>query len=208
MNRINMPNAFRALYALVIFSVNAPITLMSAEDESSIVELLPRGMDMIDETAAANYRRLVAMGEKAYPALAKELLRTTDATVAGRIISIFVESKGDKTIPRNALRQFYREREAVFQDRNRVRMMIAGGLGKVGERKDAALLQEMLSDPAVPVKVRALRGLAEIGGPESAEILKNWRRDRPKRAAAALETAVDVETEKAIDAIKQRRSGN
>lgn len=203
---MKVPKFLWLLFAFAIFS--GAIKVMSAEDESAeIVALLPRGMCIIDETVAANYRRLVAMGEKAYPALARELLQTTDATVAGGIIGMFVESKGDKTIPRVAIRRFYQDRTAAFHDQNRVRIMVANSLGDIGERQDAALLQQMLSDPTVPVKVNALRGFAKIGGPESVEFLVNWKTTRSKRQAAALEDAVDAEVDKAISAINRRMSG-
>ena len=182
--------------------------LLRAEDDAAVLNLLPRGMDTIDNTDAERYQRLLAMGEKAYPALARELLRTTDATIAGRIISIFSESRGNKKVPRAALRQFIRERISVFGDRARVKMMVANGLGKFGEREDAALLQEMLSDESAPVKIRALRGLSKIGGPDSVKFLKQWKMTRPKNQAAAVEKSVDTEAEKALDAINRRRSGD
>jgi HEAT repeat protein len=188
-----------------IAMVFRPIDMLSAEDDSAILELLPRGMDTIDNTSAANLQRLVAMGEKAYPALAKELLRTTNPTIAGRIISIFSESEGDKKIPRGALRKFLTERKSAFGDKGRIQMMAANGLARIGEREDGALLQEMLREEPAPVKIAALRALAEIGGPESVEFLKNWKTNRPKRDAAAIEFSVDSEVEKAVGAIDRRR---
>ena len=71
-----------------------------------ILALLPRGIDMLDANDLAGYNKLVSIGPYAHEALGEELLRVDDWITASRIIAVFVDSSGDKSVALKYLNRF------------------------------------------------------------------------------------------------------
>lgn len=168
-------------------------------DNKTILELLPRGIDMVDEAEARNYEQIIKMGESAYPALCHELLATKDDIIVGRILSIFIESKGDKTLPLTAIRKLASIRTGPSKQDTDMRVIVVQALGKMGKPEDAKYLHQQLNDPSDAVQINSIRSLGHIGGKESVSLIAAWVAKNKNRLPSA-----NAEAGKAIDFISQR----
>ncbi|RYD21487.1 MAG: hypothetical protein EOP88_11210 [Verrucomicrobiaceae bacterium] len=107
-----MPIKFPILLALLMSSglclaADAPLP----EDTTDYVALVDYCADhnptcgaSAESNAGKEWQALLDAGERAYPALADELVKTGDAEVVSVISQIFTQSSGDKTLPLQAMR--------------------------------------------------------------------------------------------------------
>lgn len=96
-----------------------------------------------DHAAFERYKDLLKAGEASYPALAEELLSSSDDDLIRAILSVFKQSKGDKTIPRRAMRKFI-ERHGRDNSSSGAVYAVTMALGVIGGAEDADLLKEYL----------------------------------------------------------------
>lgn len=153
--------------------------------------------DLLDERLVATERRLVAAGERVYPMLADLLSGTNDAVPASRILSVFVESTGDKTIPRKAIIRFIGRMlmNAKMRNTDHEQNLInaAEALGAIGNHQDSAVLYPLLEHPSEFVRLSAVRALAKIGNAGAAERIETVL----ERRANGL-TAREIENDKSF----------
>jgi len=99
----------------VVFVLSVLVSLMALQSfgkepeqlsEDQVLAIIPRSIDMLGADDQPNFEKLVSQGPVIHEALGKELLRLEDWITAGRIIAIFVESKGDKTVAHRYLKRF------------------------------------------------------------------------------------------------------
>lgn len=86
-----------------LHSLGEETEVLSREE---ILTLLPRGIDMEDANDITRYNKLVARGSSAHEVLGEELLRVDDWITASRIIAIFVDSSGDRSVAMKYLNRF------------------------------------------------------------------------------------------------------
>lgn len=90
-----------------------------------------------------NFLRLIDVGEPAYPALVEEMLQTKDSSKVSNIAAVFVRSKGDKTIPLQAMTQFVQLHGKEVPSYPGIEAVIRA-MGALGGEKEAQLLRELL----------------------------------------------------------------
>ena len=115
-----------------------------------VIPLLAHSIEMDSPKEIENYRILTEAGERAYPAMAEVLLAGSEPDVIRSIIPFFVNSKGDKTIPLQAMSK-YVEMHARETPINQELCVVFMALGKLGGVNEAALLRKFvdLEDPVV-----------------------------------------------------------
>ena len=95
-----------------------------------------------------NYLKLLDAGEAAYPALVEILSETNDRGMVSNIITVFIQSKGNKTIPLQAMTQYLelhaREESAQGEVRD-----VAIAFGKLGGPHEAIALRKLLDTDVV-----------------------------------------------------------
>ena len=178
-------------------------TANSGGKAAEILKLLPLGMDMPGDNEVANVRRLEAMGEKAYPVLADEMLRTDDPYRIGNILAIMEAGSADKTIPRLAVRRLLQRRNGT-ENPQVLALMGAHTLLKIGTADDTDLMIKLLDEPSPAIKRSALQTLGKIAGARSREFIKNWQKTRSKVYNDPAEREIDVEADRAVLAIALR----
>lgn len=192
------------LFCMPIYAQSSPQGTKINNEQ--ILALLPRGIDTLDEKDVQKYEQLVEMGATAYPALSAELLDTDSEIVASRIIGVFVESKGDKTVPRETIRKLVSKWDSSTRHGKAIREVSAEALGKIGTKEDASILLSLLNDKAKSVQIQSLRSLAKIGDENSIQQIQAWL-VKKKGAMSKEEQGKDSsihEAEKAAEVIQNR----
>jgi len=182
-------------------SGGTPSTSLS---DAEILALLPRGPDMHGDQQQANWRRLVALGEDAYPALCRALPKERDDIVTSRILGVFKQSKGDKAEPRRVVRSLL----AQTQD-PRILRQCASALAAFGKKEDAASMLPLLKREEEYVRSGAARALAKIGGePAAAEIRRMLSQRRSELTPKQQRTDASLDAmEQALKEINRRLAG-
>lgn len=130
-------------FVLFCFLVVSPVvhgeeqTLMKREE---VVRLFGRSVEMNSPKERENFRILQDAGERAYPALAEVLLSDSDPDAISNVVPIFLQSKGDKTIPLRAMMEFVElhiNDDPINQEINSV----IRGIGALGGAKEAEFLK-------------------------------------------------------------------
>ena len=205
----NIILVFVSFCAIMLFCM--PVQAQSSPqgtkmNNEEIIALLPRGTDMLDEKDVQRYEQLVKMGATAYPALSSELLNTTDEITASRIISIFVESKGDKTVPRETIRKLVSKWDSSTRHGKAIREVSAEALGKIGTKEDVSVLFSLLDDKDKSVQIQSLRSLAKVGDEQSIQQIRVWivkRRGSMSREEQDKDSSIH-EAERAAEVIQHR----
>ncbi|RYD48456.1 MAG: hypothetical protein EOP85_03510 [Verrucomicrobiaceae bacterium] len=101
-----------------------------------------------DNGSFETWMLLLDAGDRVYPALAEELLRTRDPLMVRGIATLFQQSAGDKAVPLEAMRTFVKQH--AREDPPLVQPVIMA-MGAIGTMEDADFLREYLdgTDPAV-----------------------------------------------------------
>jgi hypothetical protein len=185
--------------ALVVSHAGGQEPVRTPED-AAVIKLLPLGPDMMGPEMN-DFLKLVAMGEKAYPALCRFLETTDDSLAISRALSVFARSDGDKADPRRAIRRLLarsRDKDTLL-DAIRV-------LSRIGERADADILVNYLGHDHLFVRVNAARALAKLGDARTvgeAEALLESRLAHMDDEARAKDVSIE-ETRTAIEAMRRR----
>ncbi len=87
-----------------------------------------------------NFLTLRDAGERAYPALAELLAEAEDPATVSNIVPVFVQSKGDKTVPLNALNKYIEHQGSKTPTKGGL-FMVVRALGALGGAKEAATLR-------------------------------------------------------------------
>ncbi len=122
--------------------------LMSKEDVS---KLFGRSLEMNTPEELEKFRILCEAGESAYKALAEVLLDDkSDPDIIGNVISVFIQSKGDKTIPLQAMSR-YIELRAAEENMNQDICEVFAAFGAIGGVDEAKILRGFLisDDPLI-----------------------------------------------------------
>lgn len=164
--------------------------------KDEVVRLLPQGIDMLDHEQLNNYNQLVELGGRAYPGLIELLAEVDSSIMVSRIVSILVQSEGDKRQPRAAIKSILvrfpsGEREDIW-----CRIFALTALGRIGTIEDVASVTPFLDDADEKVRVNALRTLGLIGDEESAKQIEmrieRWRADPNDRSSAEAARSLEV----------------
>ena len=146
---IHMRNSF---FWSFILGMVLPLNCLGGEvaplSREEIVGILRENMGAdypgsLSHSSFERYKSLLRAGETAYPALAEELLSTSDTELISGIVSVFEQSKGDKTIPRRAMRKFVELHGRDNSSSGSV-YAVTMALGAIGGTEDADLLRKYL----------------------------------------------------------------
>lgn len=112
-----------------------------------IISMIPKGVEKDSQEEIQNWQILIDSGESIYQPLSDILLDPNQKVIADDVISIFVKSKGDKTIPLEALRTYLEvNAKKVPLDRTVFSVVIA--MGAMGGKVEAKALRELV-DPEI-----------------------------------------------------------
>jgi len=157
--------------------------------KEQILDLLHRVGDMRSEKEMQNFKRLLEMGENVYPVLSEKLFDAgepyspAEEYFTNRIMIIFIESKGDKTIPLKAVRKFIKKwtepKTYTGEGWQRgtaenMRSLAARALGEFSMKEDNAILLSLLNDPCSGVQSASLDALAKIGDEKVLQEVEKW----------------------------------
>ena len=95
-----------------------------------------------------NYLKLLDAGEAAYPALVEILSETNDRGMVSNIITVFIQSKGNKTIPLQAMTQYLELHAREESAQGEVRYAVSA-LGDLGGSQEAIALRKLLDTDVV-----------------------------------------------------------
>lgn len=182
------------------------IAQQSVTDEE-VARLLPRTPYAMEGEEISNYKKLVAIGPAAYPSLIEELIKTDDFVVAARIMGIFVESKGDKALPIDAIKNLITKWSGTSQIDVIIAANAVEAIGEIGSQKDSDFLTELLSKSGSPrVRFLALSSLGKIGDENTRSKLQEWLTNR--RSTLPPETQdkdpLLLEGERAVQSLDNR----
>lgn len=155
-------------------------------------ELLPRGIDLEDETLRENYHRLVDQGESAYEAMLAVVLECDELMPATAALAVLTESKGDKRAVMEKLRRFLAERlPNANENEEWLCTAIAKALAKNGSEADAKALIPMLSHSNKRVRLLGARYLGQCGDRSSLNVLENAKKQTlSSRELFEIESAI------------------
>lgn len=105
------------------------------------------------------WQALMTAGERAYPALADELLKTGDPEVVGVIAEVFKQSTGDKTVPLHAMKTFL---ELNARERPALLPRVIGTVAKTGGAAEMDFLQQFRDHPDKGLAREADRAMETI----------------------------------------------
>lgn len=109
-----------------------PLTEAPPSDEA-IRKLLPRvGFEPLDPSEHKKFEQLVALGEKAYPVLADQLLKTENYYEMRILKEIFLQSHGNKTIPRQAFATLLARHQGASIEDMDIQLLAKDALKKIG----------------------------------------------------------------------------
>jgi len=174
--------------------------------KQEVSKLLPRGVDMLDPTEVADYSRLVNLGDRAYPALVELLVEEQNYIIISRILGVFVESKGDKTAPIQAIRNLLRT-NAHWRTSVKMKLVAADVLSKIGDHSDCESLYPLVADDNERVRIVSLRGIAKLGDEECAirvEAILAPRREQLGPTEAKRDATID-EGQKCVRTLRAKK---
>ncbi len=133
--------------------------LMSKEEALQL--LLPHSIEGNSPGEFERFLTLRDAGESAYPALVEVYFQTKDIMITGAIAAIFIQSKGDKTIPVQALRNYVtiHGKEIPLGVGIPDAVMV---LGRLGGEKEALVLRELLPMDDVLMRHSVENGIKQI----------------------------------------------
>ena len=134
---------------IILFSGYCNSEPLMSEDEVS--KLFGRSLEMNTPEEIEKFRVLCEAGERAYPALAEVLLDDkSDSDRISNVISVFIQSKGDKTIPLKAMSR-YIELRVAEKNMNQDICEVFAALGAIGDVDEARILRKFLDwdDPLI-----------------------------------------------------------
>lgn len=166
--------------------------------------LLMQGDDWEDKDAIAGFKEIVDLGAAAYPALAELLEATNEPVPVGNILSVFIESKGDKRIAVDATKKLLR-REPAETDAS-VRIEAVNALAQIATTNDASALVPLMADPSEAVRVNVMRALSKLGTTNELVRIEEYLTLR-KAQMSQSDLQKDQsfhEAQKALDSVKRR----
>ena len=139
-----MRNELISIFGLIFF---LSISCMGDEEKiltrEEAVRMLPYSVEGDAPGEHETFLRLVEIGESAYPALAEELLETNDSSKIASIVGVFVSSKGDKTMPLQAMIRFVELHGREYPTYPGLRAVL-GGIGNLGGEPEKLFLRQYL----------------------------------------------------------------
>lgn len=162
--------------------------------------------DLEDEGAIAKWRQIIALGSDAHPALAELLEDAQEPVAISRILAVFVESEGDKSVAVKATKDLLARSKGDKKEKVRTRSFAADALGKIGKADDGRSLYPLLADSNERVRINAIRALAQLGDQHTLERIENFLADKQaKLSKEDQEKDYSVrEARKAIETIRDR----
>ena len=206
-------NRFTILFSALIVATCGQSILLAGPDANGrvsvdyVAEILPRGIDMLDEREIERYQEIVDMGAEAHPALREIMKESDDPFLISRILGIFARSAGDKTVAIEAIRELLARDELPDNFATIVvRTTSAEVLGLIGRTGDAVIVYPLLVDNSERVRVYAVRAIARIGGPHDKQHLKAVFEERRNKLSQDefQRDMTSQEIEKAIGLIRDK----
>ena len=119
-----------------------------------VIPLLAHSIEMNSSAELENYKILCEAGERAFPAMAKILLDGKEPDVIRSIIPFFVDTKGDKTIPLQAMSK-YVEMHARNPSVNQEICSLFIAFGDIGGANEVTFLKQYLDvkDPIIRASI-------------------------------------------------------
>lgn len=179
--------------------------------KAEVSQLLPKGWDLPNpselQQEIANRKRLVEAGERAFAALDEVLAETDNYLVASRILSIFCDAKGDKSIPIKATKELLLRSRGKTWGESNIRANAAATLGKIGGPNDTDVLVPLLDDDYETVAINAFQAIAKIGTETAIPQIEHFltaRRSKltPDEAAKDMRC---IEASNAVEILNKRR---
>lgn len=148
--------------------------------------------------------RVMELGEAAYPSFCNRLLsmdvhKDPAAIEFANILIGLAESKGDKTLPLETIRQLAAIHSGNSKIEKTLRWHIVQALGKIGDPQDVAYLLNLLKDPDYLIQATSVRALGQLGGRDVLPALQQWEEMQGKLDPNASRIA-----QEAIQLITQR----
>lgn len=204
-----MPDKFKGSILLISLAILGSAdhfgqTAKEMAEQDSVFKLIPRSIDIFAPQDIANFETLIAMGEKAYPALAQALLETREPRTAATIMTVFAESRGDKRLPIETVGKFVQKwRDAPDFPAVNMRSEAAIFLGKVGGKNEQEFLLELMDDPSERVRIVSADALAKIGDSTVLLRLSDWLERRKQQVGLGRDLSIRY-AEQSIAELRER----
>jgi len=142
-----MQNKIRFTLLAFFFISSGMLMGLGNLSKEEIIEMIPKGLEKDSPNEIQNWQTLIDSGESIYLPLSEILLDPKHEAIANDVISLFVKSKGDKTLPLQALRKYLEvNAKKVPLDRTIFSVVIA--MGTMGGKSEAEALRDLV-DPDV-----------------------------------------------------------
>ena len=140
-----LPIAFFAFFLFLVPCKGSEVTPMTKEE---VLKLFDYSIDSQSPETINDFLKLRDAGEAAFPALAEILLETNDNREVWNIIAVFIQSKGNKTIPLRAMTQYLELHAREESAQGEVRYAVSA-LGDLGGSQEAIALRKLLDTDVV-----------------------------------------------------------
>lgn len=147
-----------------------------ADELQEDIDYLMNVDDFNNEEILDKWKRVVSQGERLYPIVIRKLAASSDPIAVSRLLSIVVESEGDKSTVMPAIRTLARSKAA--QESPGTLFHVARSLGEIGGRDDVPVLLELFQHDEERVRINAARALGKIAGPEAIERIREIIEER------------------------------
>jgi len=173
--------------------------------KSDVLALIPRSFDMLDLEERNRYLALLDMGSEVHPLLREILNEVDDPIIITRILSVFAESKGDKSVALESLTELLSSNRELD---NQIKITASNVLGEIGDAQHSQLLYPLIEDNDERVRIFALRAVSNIGGRNAIQYIKLMIADRKSRMSEDnyLRDTTIQEAERAVSNIQIRLS--
>lgn len=155
-------------------------THLRAYDSYSEWQLLPKGIDMEDETLVANFQQLKEQGKSAHEAMWAVLWNCPDLMPASAALDVLASTQDNQREVMEGLKQFLQERlPSAAGNEEWLVTEIAQILAEKGLDSDMEALIPMLSHPTARVRALGARYLGQRGGMEAIAALEAAKARNP-----------------------------
>lgn len=134
-----LPITLVCLVFMLVTAVECHAEDAEVLSRQEILTLLPRGIDMDDANDIERYNKLVAQGPAVHEVLGEELIRVDDWITASRIIAVFLDSSGDKSVALKYIKGFLevpRNNDDMWPS---VRSQALGAVDKLQQSQESGL---------------------------------------------------------------------
>jgi hypothetical protein len=198
---------FLIISCLAIFNLAIHAKEQSNLNRDEVLSLLHYKTDMLSIQQSDDYKKLLSYGDRSFPVLAAELLKTNDDSLANCIMDVFIRAEGDKTIAINAVGNFIKEKPIIPEDKINVYINAIEVLGNLGGGKQQAdlLFKVLEKNSNWNIRAMALRTMGRIGDLQTEEEIQKWVKNYKGTANNSVYSNVVIEeAEKTIIRIQDR----